>query len=90
MSLVVRRGSRGAIGIGGQRLTRSESYPPGMLLATCALIAVTLGFTVWAGAMSSFTERAAVELGDRQIYINAVEEASGHAQAHAAATGGGR
>ena len=95
LSAVVRRGSRGAIGIGGQRLARSESYPPGMLLATCALVAVSLGFTVWAGPMTAFTERAAVELGDRGVYITAVERASGvgtlpGASASASAAGGGR
>jgi multicomponent Na+:H+ antiporter subunit D len=84
-ALVVRRGSRGAIGIGGQRLARSESYPPGMLAATCALVAVSLGFTVFAGPMTAFTQRAAVELGDRSIYVTAVERASGFSTVHAAA-----
>jgi multicomponent Na+:H+ antiporter subunit D len=77
MSAVVRRGSRGAIGIGGLQLTPSESYPPGMLLATCALVLVTLGFTVFAGPVTAFTQRAAVELGQRDVYVTAVEHACG-------------
>jgi multicomponent Na+:H+ antiporter subunit D len=74
---VVRRGSRGAVGISGQRLARSESYPPGMLWATCSLVVVTLGFTVFAGPVTAYAERAAVQLQDPMVYVSAVQRASG-------------
>ena len=39
--------------------------------------AVTLGFTVFAGPVTAFAERAAAELEDRSIYVSAVQRASG-------------
>ncbi|HEV2637726.1 MAG TPA: Na+/H+ antiporter subunit D [Actinocrinis sp.] len=77
VAAVVRRGSRGSVGISGRQLARSESYPPGMLLATCALVLVTLGFTVWAGPVTAFCERAAEQLENRAVYVTAVQRASG-------------
>jgi multicomponent Na+:H+ antiporter subunit D len=71
-----------ARGIGGRRISTSESYPVGMLGATIALILLSLAYTVWAGPIAAFTERAAEQLLDPNSYINAVRAASAGAGAH--------
>jgi multicomponent Na+:H+ antiporter subunit D len=71
-----------ARGIGGRRISTSESYPIGMLGATVALILLGLAYTVWAGPIAAFTERAAEQLLDPNSYINAVRAASAGAGAH--------
>ena len=71
-----------ARGIGGRRISTSESYPIGMLGATVALILLGLAYTVWAGPIAAFTERAAEQLLDPSSYINAVRAASAGGGAH--------
>jgi multicomponent Na+:H+ antiporter subunit D len=46
--------------------------PRSMTLATAALIAVSLAFTVFAGPMFDYTDRAALDLLERTPYLNAV------------------
>jgi len=50
-----------------------------MLGATIALILLSLAYTVWAGPIAEFTQRAANELLDPSSYINAVHAAVGSA-----------
>jgi multicomponent Na+:H+ antiporter subunit D len=64
-----------ARGIGGRRISTSESYPVGMLGATVALILLSLAYTVWAGPIAEYTQRAAVELLNPSAYISAVQAA---------------
>ena len=71
-----------ARGIGGRRISTSESYPIGMLGATIALILLGLAYTVWAGPIAAFTQRAANQLLDPSVYINAVHAASASGGAH--------
>lgn len=68
-----------ARGIGGRRISISEGYPAGMLGATIALILLSLAYTVWAGAIAEYTERAASELLDPGVYIHAVLASTGGA-----------
>jgi multicomponent Na+:H+ antiporter subunit D len=75
-AVVIRSTVGGARGIGGRRISTSESYPIGMLGATVALILLSLAYTVWAGPIAEFTQRAAAELLDPSAYINAVRAAS--------------
>ena len=46
--------------------------PIGMVVPTLALIALGLAFTVLAGPIFGYTERAAAEVLDRGEYISAV------------------
>jgi multicomponent Na+:H+ antiporter subunit D len=69
-----------ARGIGGRRISTSESYPAGMLGATVALILLSLAYTVWAGSIAEYTQRAAVELLDPNAYIQAVHAVRGGAR----------
>lgn len=50
-----------------------------MLGATMALILLSLAYTVWAGPIAEYTQRAAVELLDPNVYISAVRAAAGGA-----------
>jgi multicomponent Na+:H+ antiporter subunit D len=74
---VIRSTVGGARGIGGRRISTSESYPIGMLGATIVLILLSLAYTVWAGPIAEYTVRAAAELLDPSTYINAVHAAGG-------------
>ncbi|MFE3292051.1 Na+/H+ antiporter subunit D [Rhodococcus sp. NPDC059234] len=62
--------------------------PALMLAPTIALVAVGIALTVFAGQIIDITDRAAVDLQDRSIYIDAVL-GPGHG-ATATASGGGR
>jgi multicomponent Na+:H+ antiporter subunit D len=75
-AVVIRSTVGGARGIGGRRISTSESYPIGMLGVTVALILLSLAYTVWAGPIADFTQRAAAELLDPSAYIDAVRAAS--------------
>jgi multicomponent Na+:H+ antiporter subunit D len=66
-----------ARGIGGRRISISESYPVGMLGATIALILLSLAYSVWAGSIAEYTTRAAAELLDPDAYIQAVKAVGG-------------
>ena len=46
--------------------------PRTMLGATAGLVAVSLAITVVAGPLLGYTERAAANIGDRQVYISSV------------------
>lgn len=77
-SVAVIRSTLGAArGIGGRRISTSESYPIGMLGATVALVLLSLAYTFWAGPIAEYTVRAAAELLDPSTYINAVHAAGG-------------
>jgi multicomponent Na+:H+ antiporter subunit D len=77
-SIAVIRSTVGdARGIGGRRISTSESYPIGMLGATIALIVLSLAYTVWAGPIAEYTQRAAAELLDPNAYISAVRAVGG-------------
>ncbi len=58
--------------IGGQRISRSASMPKLMVGATSALVVLGLAFTVIAGPLMGYSDRAAVELADRDRYVGAV------------------
>jgi multicomponent Na+:H+ antiporter subunit D len=68
-----------ARGIGGRRIATGENYPAGMLGATIALILLSLAYTVWAGPIARYTERAAAEMLDPQSYVHAVRSVVGGA-----------
>jgi multicomponent Na+:H+ antiporter subunit D len=77
-SVAVLRSTVGdARGIGGRRISTSESYPIGMLGATIVLILLSLAYTVWAGPIAEYTQRAAIELLDPNTYVNAVHAVGG-------------
>jgi multicomponent Na+:H+ antiporter subunit D len=77
-SVAVIRSSYGAArGIGGRRISTSESYPIGMLGATVVLILLSLAYTVWAGPIAEYTDRAAAELLNPSVYISAVHAVGG-------------
>lgn len=77
-SVAVLRSTVGdARGIGGRRISTSESYPVGMLGATIVLILLSLAYTVWAGPIAEYTQRAAIELLDPNTYVNAVHAVGG-------------
>ena len=52
--------------------TTSGGLPRMMLTATIALVVITLGLTVAAGPVYRYTERAGVDVLDRDSYITAV------------------
>ncbi len=62
---------RGAT-IGGQQISRSTSMPKLMVGATSALVVLGLAFTVIAGPLMAYSDRAAAELDDRGSYVGAV------------------
>jgi len=48
--------------------------PPLMVLATLSLVAISVGFSIWAGPIHELSQRAAQDLLDPSHYINAVIE----------------
>ena len=57
--------------------------PVFMLAPTVGLVAVGLALTVFAGPLIGFTDRAAVDLQDRSIYVDAVLGPGYYAEADA-------
>lgn len=58
--------------LGGGAIAQASKMPRLMIGATAALVVLGLAFTVVAGPMTALSERAAGELHDRSIYVDAV------------------
>ncbi|MFD3411768.1 Na+/H+ antiporter subunit D [Streptomyces cyaneofuscatus] len=56
----------------GRAVTTTSRLPRPMMAATAAIIALALSFTVFAGPLTAFTDRSAVELLKRTPYIEEV------------------
>ncbi len=65
-------GSMHGRGVGLQAVAEKQRLPLGMALPTLALVLVSVGLTVAAGPLFSYTERAADELVQRTPYVTAV------------------
>jgi multicomponent Na+:H+ antiporter subunit D len=63
--------SSGASLSGRDVVATTETLPRTMTLATCALVALGLAFTVWAGPLVALTDRTGAELVGRE-YVDAV------------------
>ncbi|PSK98514.1 multisubunit sodium/proton antiporter MrpD subunit [Murinocardiopsis flavida] len=68
----VRTVSGRAATLGGRTITTSATFPRTMLVATVGLVAMGIAFTVFAGPLIGFSDRAAEELLERAPYIDAV------------------
>ncbi|CAB4941431.1 unannotated protein [freshwater metagenome] len=62
--------------LGGRDIARGGRMPRLMTAATAAMVVLGLAFTVVAGPLTNVTDRAAVELRDRAVYVRAVAPAS--------------
>jgi multicomponent Na+:H+ antiporter subunit D len=62
--------------LGGREIRRGGAMPRLMTGATAALVVLGLSFTVVAGPLTDLTDRAAVELRDRDRYVEAVAPAA--------------
>jgi multicomponent Na+:H+ antiporter subunit D len=62
--------------LGGRQIRRGGAMPRLMTGATAALVVLGLSFTVVAGPLTDLTDRAAVELRDRDRYVEAVAPAA--------------
>jgi multicomponent Na+:H+ antiporter subunit D len=58
--------------LGGRDIVRGGRMPRLMTAATAGLVVLGLAFTVVAGPLTDVTDRAAVELRDRAVYVGAV------------------
>ncbi|MGA5473196.1 Na+/H+ antiporter subunit D [Streptomyces arboris] len=56
----------------GRAVTTTSRLPRPMMAATAATVALALSFTVFAGPLTAFTDRSAVELLERTPYIEEV------------------
>lgn len=62
--------------LGGQTISRGTRMPRLMVGATAAMVALGLAFTVIAGPLMGYSDRAAAELGERGRYVGAVADAA--------------
>ena len=58
--------------LSGRDIVRGGDMPRLMTAATAAMVVLGLSFTVVAGPLTDVTDRAAVELRDRAVYVTAV------------------
>ncbi|MEV1045718.1 Na+/H+ antiporter subunit D [Streptomyces sp. NPDC049916] len=65
-------GRTGTTTLHGRAVTTTSRLPRPMMAATAATVALALSFTVFAGPLTAFTDRAAVELLQRTPYIEEV------------------
>ncbi|MGW4038847.1 Na+/H+ antiporter subunit D [Streptomyces sp. NPDC004778] len=71
---VLDRPSDGAVTatLRARAVTTTNRLPRPMMAATAATVALALSFTVFAGPLTAFTDRSAVELLERTLYIEEV------------------
>ncbi|MFF6961002.1 Na+/H+ antiporter subunit D [Streptomyces sp. NPDC088197] len=65
-------GAAHAASLSGRPITTTAALPAPMLLATCAMVALGLSFTVLAGPLTGLADRSASELLSRTPYVSAV------------------